>query len=98
MEEKLTKITKPMRAGYQGRKDSMREKADKLMNHPGEAVDVHYSKSCADKDKQRLYKKGGCAKDLPKFAMGGVAKIRHEEATPQGLPRTFKKKSLKDVL
>lgn len=75
MEEKLTKITKPMRAGYQGRKDSMREKADKLMG-----------------------KKGNCEKELPKFAMGGVAKIRHEEATPQGLPRTFKKKSLNGVL
>ncbi len=74
MEEKLTKVTKPMRAGYQGRKDSMREKADQLMG-----------------------KKGSC-NELPKFAMGGVAKIRHEEATPQGLPSTFKKKSLKGVL
>lgn len=94
----MTKITKNIKAGYQGRKDSMREKADKLMNHPGKSVDVYYSKSCADKEKQRLFKKGGCVEDLPKFAMGGVAKIRHEEATPQGLPRTFKKKSLKDIL
>ncbi len=38
--------------------------------------------------------KNGCAK----FAMGGVAKIRHDEATTQGLPKTFKKKSLKGIL
>lgn len=45
----------------------------------------------------KMGKKAPC-KEMPKFAMGGVAKIRHEEATPQGLPRTFKKKSLKGVL
>jgi len=96
----MTEFTKNMKAGYQGKKDSMREKAEKLLNHPGHAADVYYSKSCADKEQMRPYKKGGCVKkDTPqKFAMGGVAKIRHGEATLQGLPKSFKKKSLKDVL
>jgi hypothetical protein len=96
----MTEITKNMKAGYQGKKDSMRDKAEKLLNHPGHAADVYYSKSCADKDQMRPYKKGGSVKkDAPKkFAMGGVAKIRHDEATTQGLPRSFKKQSLKDIL
>jgi hypothetical protein len=95
----MTEITKNMKAGYQGKKDSMREKAEKLLNHPGHAADVYYSKSCANKDHMRPYKNGGSVKkDAPqKFAMGGVGKIRHEEATKQGMPRSFKKKSLKDV-
>lgn len=120
-------ITKNMKAGYQGKRDAMRAKAEKLLNHPGYAKDVYYSKSCADKEEIRPYKTGGHVKkhkeheemeskkyekmehrksggqmkkdkDCQKFAMGGVAKIRHEEATPQGLPKKFKKKSLRDIL
>jgi hypothetical protein len=119
-------ITKNMKAGYQGKPDAMREKAERLMNHPGEAKNVYPSKSCADKVKIRPYKEGGSVKQekaepykettdkkmdtykeggtmkkdkkCQKFAMGGVAKIRHEEATSQGMPRNFKKISLKDVL
>jgi hypothetical protein len=119
-------FTKNMKAGYQGKKDSMREKAERLLNHPGHAQDVYYSKSAADKEKIRPYKKGGHVKshmehekmetqkqekmehkkkggsvkkdDCQKFAMGGVAKIRHEEATAQGLPKKFTKKSLKGIL
>lgn len=91
----MTKFTKSMKAGYQGKKDSMREKAAKLMNHPGKAEDVYYSNSCADKEKMRKYKSGGSIK---KYAMGGVAKIRHGEATAQGLPKSFKKKSVKELL
>ncbi len=118
-------ITKNMKAGYQGKRDAMRVKAEKLLNHPRHAKDVYYSKSCADKEEIRPYKTGGHVKkhkeheemeskkyekmehkkkggsvkgDCQKFAMGGVAKIRHEEATPQGLPKKFKKKSLKEVL
>ena len=30
-------FTKNMKAGYQGKKDAMREKAEKLLNHPGKA-------------------------------------------------------------
>lgn len=120
-------INKNMKAGYQGKRDAMRAKAEKLLNHPGYAKDVYYSKSCADKEEIRPYKTGGHVKkykeheemeskkyekmehrksggqmkkdkDCQKFAMGGVAKIRHEEATPQGLPKKFKKKSLREVL
>lgn len=120
-------ITKNMKAGYQGKRDAMRAKAEKLLNHPGHAKDVYYSKSCADKEEIRPYKTGGHVKKhkeheameskkyeemehrknggqikkdktCQKFAMGGVAKIRHEEATLQGLPKKFKKKSLKEVL
>lgn len=119
-------ITKNMKAGYQGKPDAMRKKAEKLMNHPGHAKDVYSSKSCADKVKIRPYKEGGSVKQekaepykettdkkmdaykkggsmkkdrgCQKFAMGGVAKIRHEEATAQGMPRNFKKNSSKDFL
>lgn len=91
----MTTFTKSMKAGYQGKKDSMREKAEKLMNHPGKAPDVYYSSSCANKEKVRKYKSGG---SVQKYAMGGVAKIRHDEATPQGLPKSFKKKSTKEFL
>ena len=96
----MTEITKNMKAGYQGKKDPMREKAERLLNHPGKADDVYYSKSCADKSKMRAYKEGGSVNKntTQKFAMGGVAKIRHDEATTKGLPKSFKKKSLKDVL
>jgi len=95
-------FTKNMKAGYQGKPDAMRAKAAKLLDHPGHADDVYYSKSCADKTKMRAYKEGGSVKKekttCQKFAMGGVAKIRHGEATVQGLPKEFKKKSLKDIL
>ncbi len=39
-----------------------------------------------------------CNKSMQKFAMGGVAKIRHEEATAQGMPRSMKKKSLSEFM
>ena len=104
-----------MRAGFQGVKDSMRDLADKLMNHPGHAKDVYMSASAADKEKMRLFKKGGHVKQeeyghgghvkkgtksssscKQKFAAGGVAKIRHKEATTAGNPlkqrKTCKKK------
>ena len=93
-------FNKNMRAGYQGKKDPMRELADRLMNHPGAAVDVYESKSAANKSRMRPYKKGGAVKKdtVQKFAMGGVAKIRHGVATAQGQPKSPKKKSLKDIL
>lgn len=58
----MTQITKNMKAGYQGKPDAMRMKAEKLLNHPGKADDVYYSKSCADKSKMRAYKEGGSVK------------------------------------
>lgn len=92
----MTEITKKsMKAGYQGKHDAMRELAEKSVGKMSGGKDVNYSASCADKEKVRNYKTGGCVK---KYAMGGVAKIRHEEATPQGLPKTFKKKSFKENL
>lgn len=48
-----------MKAGYQGKKDSMREFADKLTKNAGHAPDTIYSKSCADKARMRIYKEGG---------------------------------------
>lgn len=39
----------------------------------------------------------GCKK-VQKFALGGVAKIRHDEATAQGMPRSMKKKSLSEFM
>lgn len=51
-----------MKAGYQGKKDSMREFADKLTKNAGHAPDIIYSKSCADKARMRIYKEGGMVK------------------------------------
>jgi len=91
-----------LRAGFQNIHDAMRAKADKLMNHPGQADDVYESKSSADKMKMRSFKKGGAVKkskkDCQKFAMGGVAKMRLDQATKGGKRKTLKKKSLKGVL
>ena len=63
------KITKNMKAGYQGKHDSMRAKAEKLLDHPGSAKDVYYSKSCADKERMRPFKEGGHVKDHKKHEM-----------------------------
>ena len=63
------KITKNMKAGYQGKHDAMRVKAEKLLDHPGSAKDVYYSKSCADKTRMRPYKEGGHVKDHEKHEM-----------------------------
>lgn len=56
-------MNKNMKAGYQGKPDAMREMAQKLMDHPGHAKDVYYSKSCADKEKMRPFKNGGHVKN-----------------------------------
>src|SRR4051812_29207953 len=111
-------MEKNMRAGYQGKYDSMRALADKLTKHSGHAKDVYYSKSCADKEPMRPFKEGGrvdadhrdekhmnkrhhdeTATEIEfkkggavnkrtvkreKFAAGGVAKIRHDQSTPDG--------------
>lgn len=53
-----------MKAGYQGKPDAMRDMAEKLMDHPGHAKDVYYSKSCADKETMRPFKEGGHLKTL----------------------------------
>lgn len=134
-------MEKNRRAGYQGKTDSMREKADKLMNQSGKSDGSRCSKSSTDRSRtkkmeggpakkmcggsakkmeggtvkkmgggsaKKMYMEGGPTKKMKggtakknsaqKFAMGGVAKIRHDEATSQGLPKTFKKKSLKGII
>jgi hypothetical protein len=149
-------FTKNMKAGYQGRRDAMREKAERLMNHPGHAEAVYFSKSAADREHMRPYKEGGHIKErkavqkniehfkdemerhkqhehhkkmehmknnerghmkkekkdcyksggstkktkdcVQKFAMGGVAKIRHEEATKDGMPTKPKKSNVKSIM
>ena len=68
-----------LKPGYQGKSDSMREKAERLMNHPGHVVDNEPA-NAIDKIPMR------------KFAAGGVAKIRHGQATAAGLPKNPKKK------
>jgi len=73
----MTEITKNMKAGYQGKPDAMRMKAEKLLNHPGKADDVYYSKSCADKSKMRAYKEGGSVKkegSEMEYMHGGMVK------------------------
>jgi hypothetical protein len=39
-----------------------KEKAKKMLGDQGSAPDVIYSKSCADKEKMRPFKKGGIVK------------------------------------
>lgn len=72
----MTEITKNMKAGYQGKPDAMRMKAEKLLNHPGKADDVYYSKSCADKSRMRAYKEGGSVKKEGEmeYMKGGLVK------------------------
>ena len=41
---------------------------------------------------------GGKSCKVQKFALGGVAKIRHDQATAQGMPRSMKKKSLSEFM
>jgi len=146
-------FNKNMKAGYQGRKDSMRNMAESLMDHPGHAEAVYFSKSAADRERMRPYKDGGHVKQrkdvmknienfkgdmekhrqqmhheyvsklekakeekmkkdkmkdggrikkkecgVKKFAMGGVAKIRHDEATKDGMPKKDKGKSIRDLM
>jgi len=99
-------FNKNMRAGYQGTKDSMRELADRLTNNQGMVDNVYETKSSANKSRMKPYMKGGAVKKegymkggaVKKFAVGGVAKIRHGEATADGTPKGGKKKSLKDIL
>lgn len=78
-------ITKNMKSGYQGKPDAMREKGEQLLNHPGSAPDVIYSKSCAEKSKMRPYKKGG----LVKNDMSSIEKI--EDRVRTGASRKDKK-------
>lgn len=44
----------------------------------------------ADEEWGKEYKRGGKACHA-KFAMGGVAKIRHEQSTASGKPKNYKK-------
>jgi len=78
----MTDLTKTMKAGYQGKADSMRELANKSIGEMN-----------GGNEKVKKYKNGG---SVEKYAMGGVAKIRHNQATNQGLPKNFKKKSSRE--
>jgi hypothetical protein len=57
-----------IKAGFQGKEDSMRNMAEKLM---------------------------GTSK-CKKYAMGGVAKIRHGESTKSGMPKKVRSSSYKN--
>ena len=48
-------MNKNMKAGFQGKNDSMRDLAHRMLSKPGEAKDTYYSKTCANKDKIRPY-------------------------------------------
>lgn len=82
-------ITKTMKSGYQGKPDAMREKGEQLLNHPGSAPDVIYSKSCAEKSKIRPYKKGGLVKGDKSSDMTAIEKIENRVRT--GASRKDKK-------
>jgi hypothetical protein len=94
---------KNMRAGYQGQHDSMRALADKLLDHPGHVADNDMSEFNAEQERMRRFKEGGgvkkkgCSKTpaTQKYAAGGVAKIRHKQATKAGkvLPTSHVKKT-----
>lgn len=76
----------PIKPGYAG-KDAMREKAEKAIGSEGNKLDEHnrFKKVRAN------YAKGGAVKGCMKMAAGGVAKIRHMEATASGKPIMLKK-------
>lgn len=96
-----------LKAGYQGRPDSMREEAEKLMKHPGSIPDVIFSSSAADSMPMRKFKTGGSVlaprrknerENCKKFAYGGAAKVRHGVATAEGMPIEKKRVSLSKTL
>lgn len=133
-------FTKNMKAGYQGRKDEMRDKAQRLMKDDSHSQVRAYKdgghvkereetmerienfKDETERHKQHMHhknmqhlakgedvemkkdkkktdssaKKKDC--NVQKFAMGGVAKIRHDEATKSGMPIKPKKGSVKGIL
>lgn len=94
-------MNKIMRAGYQGKPDAMRKLADKLTNHAASASEPapeEYKKGGAAGVKSNKAQKMESVKGCQKFALGGVAKIRHGAATKQGLPKDFKKNSTKEFL
>lgn len=89
----MTQITKNMKAGYQGKPDAMRMKAEKLLNHPGKADDVYYSKSCADKSKMRAYKEGGSVKKAKSHEKMETAAVeRLEERVRTGASKKIKER------
>lgn len=75
-------------------KKSMKSKGMKAgyQNKPDSMRDL------AEKTMKSMSGGKDCKKPAKKFAMGGVAKIRHEEATAQGMPRSMKKKSLSEFM
>lgn len=82
------------KAGYDG-PDLMRKRAEEMLQGEFEKTPMEAPKGLLSPEnrKPRLFKKGGalasmCAKRAMrhKFAAGGVAKIRHGEATAAGLP------------
>lgn len=77
-------MNKNMKAGYQGKPDAMRKMAQKLMDHPGHAKDVYYSKSCADKEKMRPFKNGGHVKNDKEMPRHLKRVIREEEGEKWG--------------
>ena len=66
------------RAGYQGKSDAMRSRADALSGPREFAPQTIMSSAAA------------CKEPLRKFAAGGVGKIRHDEATAIGMPKKCK--------
>lgn len=88
---------KNMKAGFQGKSDSMRDKAEKMLN-------MHADKGYDKKPAGAAYKEGGSVcKDgshvkRQKFAAGGVAKFRHGETTESGAYAPMKRGSTKKTV
>ncbi len=99
------------KAGYQGKVDEMRIRADEMMGsrpkyikeqerkmtredykEKAESLRAKADRKKAESMRAEEYKKGGKVK-ANCYAMGGVGKIRHCEATKSGKPITLPKMS-----
>lgn len=78
MNEDLTSMR--YKAGYPG-KDSMREKAERLMGPELKMVNMNMpeSPSRPEKTKMRLYKKGGLVQKIPEKSIHSEMKTSHKE-------------------
>lgn len=102
---------KVRKAGYQGKVDDMRIKADEMLGSKPRYIKEQERKMTRDDYKEKAeslranadrkkaesmradeYKKGGKVK-ADCYAMGGVGKIRHCEATKSGKPIALPKMS-----
>ena len=92
-----------MRPYKEGGHIKERKAVQKNIEHFKDDMERHKQHEHHKKMEHMEKKKGGHMKKdkkncVQKFAMGGVAKIRHEEATKGGMPTKPKKSNVKSIM